>query len=123
VAFSFRDCLEAIKQHTVRVGEIRATGGGAQSRLWTSILAAVVGQPIVVMGANAGGASFGAAILGGVCAGAYASVPEACASLVGRGVRIEPDSSKVRAYEGYFQVFRSLYPLLKEPYRQLAELT
>jgi xylulokinase len=122
VAFSFKDCLEAIKQHTIKINEIRATGGGVQSRLWTSILAAVIGQPIVVMGANAGGASFGAAILGAVCAGSYTSVQEACASLVGKGAIVEPDSSKVTAYEGYFHVFRSLYPLLKEPYGRLSEL-
>jgi xylulokinase len=122
VAFSFRDCLEAMKHNRIRVEEIRATGGGTQSALWTRILASALGQPVVTMGALAGGASFGAAILGGVCAGEFAGVPEACAALVHPGPCVEPSRDDQGEYDGYFRVFQSLYPALKEPYRRLAEL-
>jgi xylulokinase len=122
VAFGFRDCLDAIRQNGIRVEEIRATGGGTQSALWTRILASALGQPIVSMGALAGGASFGAAILGGVCAGEFASVPEACGALVHPGPCVEPTPGEQAAYEGYFHVFQSLYPALKESYQRLARL-
>ncbi len=122
VAFSFRDCLEAIRNNKIRVEEIRATGGGVQSALWTQILANAIGQPIVSMGAQSGGASFGAAILGGVCAGEFAGVPEACSALVRTGPAVEPAKSEQGQYDGYFRVFQSLYPLLKEPYQRLAQL-
>jgi xylulokinase len=122
VAFSFRDCLEAIKGNRIRVEEIRATGGGVQSALWTQILANAIGQPIVTMGAQAGGASFGAAVLGGVCAGEFASVPEACSALVRTGPVVEPSRGEQGQYDGYFRVFQSLYPLLKEPYQRLAQV-
>ncbi len=122
VAFGFKDCLEAIRQNGVRVEEIRATGGGTQSALWTRIFANAIGRPIVSMGALAGGAAFGAAILGGVCAGEFASVPEACRALVHPGPCVEPTEAERREYDGYFGVFQSLYPLLKESYQRLAQL-
>jgi xylulokinase len=122
VAFSFKDCLEAMKQRTIVTGEIRATGGGTQSPLWRRILVNVIGQPIVSMGELAGGASFGAAILAGVCAGEFSSAQEACAALVETGPRLEPEGSEREKYDGYFRVFQSLYPLLKEPYQRLARL-
>ncbi len=122
VAFSFRDCLEAMKQRMIAVGEIRATGGGTQSPLWRRILVDAIGQPIVSMGALAGGASFGAAILGGVCAGEFSSVQEACGALVKTGPRLEPEGSEREKYDGYFRLFQTLYPLLKESYQRLAGL-
>lgn len=122
VAYSFRDCLEVMKEHGVRINEIRATGGGAQSPLWMDIQVNVSGEPIVSMGADAGGAAFGACILGGVAAGVYRDVPEACGRLVKTAGRREPDPEKQAAYDRYFRFFQTLYPLLRNSYAQLAGL-
>ncbi len=122
VAFSFRDCLEVMKEHGISINEIRATGGGAQSPLWMNIQVNVSGEPIVLMGADSGGAAFGAAILGGVCAGVYPSVRDATDRLVETGTRLQPDKKKVERYDKYFRLFQTLYPLLKESYQKLAEI-
>jgi len=122
VAFSFRDCLEVMKEHEVRINEIRATGGGAQSPLWMDIQVNVSGEPIVIMEADAGGAAFGAGILGAVAAGVYGSVEEACTQLVKTARRIVPDEKKMKSYEKLFRFFQSMYPLLKERYKALAEI-
>jgi len=120
VAYSFRDCLEVMKAHGVAVNEIRATGGGAQSPLWMDIQVNVSGEPIVTMGADTGGAAFGACILGGVAAGVFSDVREACAALVKTAGRREPDARKQAEYEKYFRFFQTLYPLLKDSYARLA---
>jgi xylulokinase len=122
VAFSFRDCLEAIREHQINISEIRATGGGARSPLWMSIQVNVSGQPIVLMDADSGGAAFGAALLGGVCAGVFSSAGEACAATVRTGKRLTPEDEKIAAYDRQYRVFRSLYPLLKDAYKRLAEV-
>lgn len=122
VAYSFRDCLEVMKEHGVSINEIRATGGGARSPLWMDIQVNVSGEPIVTMGADAGGAAFGACILGGVAAGVFSDVPEACARLVRTAGRREPDPRKQAEYEKYFRFFQTLYPLLKDSYARLAVL-
>jgi len=122
VALSFRDCLEVMKEHNISVHEIRATGGGAKSALWMDIMVNTSGQPIVTMDADASGASFGAAILGGVAAGIYADVRAACSQLVKTGKRLLPDRAKSRQYNALYRFFKTLYPLLKNSYKQLAEI-
>ncbi|MCK5569848.1 MAG: xylulokinase [Spirochaetes bacterium] len=122
VAFSFRDCLDVMREHGIKVNEIRATGGGAQSPIWMDIQVNVSREPIVMMDANAGGAAFGAAIFGGVCAGVFSSVKEACGRLVKTGDVLRPDAEKSEQYDKYFKLFRTLYPLLKDSYRKLSEI-
>jgi xylulokinase len=122
VAYSFRDCLEVIKEHDIMIREIRATGGGARSSLWMDIQVNVSGQPIVMMDQGAGGAAFGAAILGGVCTGIYPNIADACTELVKKGRTLVPDKIKSQQYNKYYTLFRTLYPALKKSYRQLAEI-
>jgi xylulokinase len=122
VAFSFRDCLEVMKDHDIDIHEIRATGGGAQSPLWMDIQVNVSNQPIVMMAADAGGAAFGAALLGGVCAGEFSNVKSACSKLVRTGEKLVPEKEKAEAYNRLFLLFRSLYPVLKDSYGKLAAI-
>lgn len=122
VAFSFRDCLEAMKELGIRIKEVRATGGGAQSELWKRIMVNVNGEPLVGTQAEVGGAAFGAAILGGVCAGAYGTVQEACGRMVRFGDRILPDQGERQLYDKYFAFYTTLYPVLKESYKTLSAL-
>jgi xylulokinase len=123
VAYSFRDCLEVVRENGVRVSQIRATGGGAHSPLWMSIQTSVSSEPILLMDSRSGGAPFGAAILGGVGAGMFTDVKEACARLVRTGERLAPDPVKASLYGRYFELFRTMYPTLKDTYAQLAEIT
>ncbi|MDQ6662334.1 MAG: xylulokinase, partial [Chloroflexota bacterium] len=71
VAFSLKDCFTIIsEQGTMHYQQIRATGGGAKSPLWRSILADVLGVELVTTNAQEGPA-FGAALLAGVASGLY----------------------------------------------------
>jgi xylulokinase len=122
VAYCFRDCLEVMRGIGIKIDEIRATGGGARSPLWREIQVNVSGEPIVTMKADEGGAAFGACILGGVAAGVYGSVEEACDKLVKTGSRLEPDEKMKMEYEKHFRFFQTLYPLLKNSFKELASL-
>lgn len=122
VAFAFRDCLEGIKDHDVEIKEIRATGGGAKSPLWMDIQASVSGERIALMNADSGGAAFGAAVLGGVCAGDFQNVREACSHLIKPGEYISPNRVSSEIYDGEYRVFQSLYPLLKHAFYDLSAL-
>jgi xylulokinase len=121
VAFAFRDCLEAMKSNGIPMREIRATGGGARSPLWLEIIADATGHDIVTMKADSGGASFGAALLGGVAAGAYRDVEQACAATVATGKPMRCDAARAAEYGRLFEVYRGLYPALRESYRRLAD--
>jgi xylulokinase len=120
VAFAFRDCLEAMKSNGIPMQEIRATGGGARSPLWLEIMANATGHDIVTMKADSGGASFGAALLGGVAAGAFRDVEQACSATVATGKPVHHQPEPAAEYARLFEVFRSLYPALRDGYRRLA---
>ncbi|MEA2150839.1 MAG: xylulokinase, partial [Solirubrobacteraceae bacterium] len=89
----------------------RVSGGGARSRLWLEILASVLELPLQRTAADQG-ASFGAALLGGVAAGAFADVHEAVAACVRPGEVVEPVAAWVEPYREARERFRALYPAL-----------
>ena len=59
------------------------------------------------------GASFGAALLGGVAAGVFADVHEAVAACVRPGEVIEPVADWIAPYREALARFRALYPALR----------
>lgn len=90
----------------------RFSGGGARSRLWTAIVAATLDVPLERTASEAG-AAFGAALLGGVAAGAFEDVQAAVDACVHAADRTEPDAELAAAYAQQRPAFRALYPLLR----------
>jgi xylulokinase len=112
VAFGLRDSLDLIAAlgGTPAVG--RVSGGGARSDLWLQIVASALELPLERV-AVAEGAAFGAALLGGVAAGAWPDVHAAVAATVKPGKRIEPVPEWVEVYREKRQRYRALYPALR----------
>jgi xylulokinase len=109
VAFSLRDSLEIMTELGHAPREIRVTGGGARSPFWRRLLADVLGRPIVRTTTDEGPA-YGAALLAGVAAGAFASVDEACAGITLRQGVDEPDPALAHLYDSHYAAYRELYP-------------
>ncbi|HXY86776.1 MAG TPA: xylulokinase [Gaiellaceae bacterium] len=112
VAYGLRDSLELLGSLGVRVEVARVSGGGARSDLWLRILASVLELPLERTEVDEGSA-FGAALLGGVAAGAFADVHEAVSRCVRVRDVIEPVPAWSAAYEHGYRRFRALYPALR----------
>jgi xylulokinase len=112
VAFGLRDSLELLAELGVEPTAARVSGGGARSELWLRIVASVLGLPLERTAVEEG-AAFGAALLGGVAAGEFASAEEAVAACVRVRDVVEPDPAWVVAYEDAYARYRELYPALK----------
>ena len=69
------------------------------------------------------GLDVGVALLAGVGAGVYGSVPEACAAVIKYGPAQQPDEERHRRYGEFYGLYRQLYPALKPLYAQLGTLT
>ncbi|MDX1934739.1 MAG: xylulokinase [Capsulimonadales bacterium] len=120
VAYGFRDLFGRLKETGTEVGEVRAIGGGIKSPLWRQILADVTGKTLCRMNIEEGPA-FGAALLAAVGTGTFASVPEACAATLRTVDSTIPDRSVGPVYDGYYAIYRQLYPLLKDAFHAVAE--
>ena len=92
---------------------MRASGGGAKSPLWRSILAGVFSKPIATLQTQEGSA-YGAALLAMVGTGAFGSVEEACESAIIEQRRDLPDPALTDAYGHGYATFRDLYPALRD---------
>lgn len=119
VAFGLRDSVELIASMTT-LGEVRVSGGGAQSGVWLQIIADVTGLPVRVVG-TAESAAHGAALLAGTGFGAFASVAEACATAVEIGSATQPGAD-VDVYGDAYSIYRGLYPSLRSSFHDLARL-
>lgn len=113
VAFALRDSFEITKSLGVTIDRIRINGGGAKSPLWCKIIANVLNVKVDKIN-SAEGPAFGAAILAAVGCGKYASVEEACSKLIKVTETTEQDPEIVERYNKKYDVFKQLYPTLKE---------
>ena len=100
------------------IRQVRASGGGTRGALWRRILASVLEAELVTVNTSEG-AAFGAALLAGVGAGAWADVPAACAAAVKLSGSTAPDPAAVEAYRAAYPVYRMLYPALKPAFEKM----
>jgi xylulokinase len=110
VACGLREVLDLVSALAGPPQLAYASGGGARSAFWLEIVASVLAVPVARMAVDEG-AAYGAALLGGVASGIYASVPEAAALARVREV-IEPRREWVDRYAEVAERFGGLYPAL-----------
>lgn len=96
VVFSMCDAFEALA-NTLHLGdsaEIRAGGGGTKAPGYIQLVSDALGRPLSLL-PDASSSAIGAAILGGVAAGDFASIGEGSSALGLRSVRsTEPDKNR-----------------------------
>jgi xylulokinase len=113
VAFGLRDSLELMRSAGLgAIQQVRVSGGGARSPLWRQILAGVLDVELATVNTTEG-AAFGAALLAGVGAGAWPSVPAACAETVRIVETTQPETHAVSLYRQAYEIYTGLYPALK----------
>lgn len=121
VSFALTDSARLMREIGVSLDTVRATGGGAKSPLWRTILASLFGTHVLTALTDAGPA-FGAAILGGVGTGFWSSVAEATDALVRMTGDTPPNPTLAEEYAEYYRLYDDLYPTLRESYQRLASL-
>jgi len=113
VAFSLKDTFTIFDEMKIPVTSIRLGGGGARSPLWRQIQADVYGREVEIVAAEEG-AAYGAAILAGCGAGAWASVDEACDKVVSVASRIGANPAATRTMQQAYGTYRKIYPALRQ---------
>lgn len=106
VSFALKDNLVALNSTGTVVSHLLATGGGAASAYWLSLLATVLNTPISVPQNADLGAALGAARLAMTAAGI--SIPDAMPASKTTQT-FEPDTNLVDAYSTAHQRFARLY--------------
>lgn len=92
--------------------EIVVSGGGAVSPVWRQITADIFGLPAVTLTGAAHGGALGAALVSGVGAGVWESLPAAM-SVLKEETRTEPDAQNAQVYARRFASYKKLYDAIK----------
>ncbi|HXW18885.1 MAG TPA: xylulokinase [Roseiarcus sp.] len=110
VAYSLRDAADAIGVDGDRLGPLALTGGGAKSDLWTRMIAAALGRPIVRYEGGEQGPALGAARLGRLAASG--ENPDDVCKPPPIKDETPPNPALVEAFAPEIERFRALYRAL-----------
>ena len=111
VAFSFRDCLDALRSAGTVITEADVIGGGSRSSTWITILASVLGITLHRLADGEHGGAFGAARLGRLAA--TGEDPVSLCRPPQRLAAVTPVPALQQAYEARLVQYRALYPALR----------
>ena len=106
VAFSLRDCLDALAASGTRIHSADVIGGGSRSRAWIAIIAATLGLPLHRLAAGEHGGAFGAARLARMAV--TGETPEAVCTPPAREETVIPDPALADAYTRRLAQYRAL---------------
>ena len=110
--------MEIAKKSGLKISSTKICGGGAKSALWKKIIANVLGASVQTLCVEEGPA-YGAAILAMVGAGEYSDVENAARTIVKCAEEILPTPALVEKYEQKYQIFKRLYPSLKNVFPEM----
>ena len=113
-------CLDVINEMGIYPEEMYACGGGAKSENWRQMLADLYNTQVVTL-ENEEGPALGVAILASVASGIYDSIPEACDKLIKTKNVQQPVAENTAAYEKFYNIYKGLYPALKDSFAALSE--
>ena len=111
VAFSIRDVLELMETIVKPADTFVVTGGGAGSKVWSQILADVIGENIFSVESSSG-PSYGAALLSAVGTGWFKSVEDAVNEWVVLSDYIASNNVHRELYEESYSYYKRAYSRL-----------
>jgi len=114
VVFSLRGRLDLMRGLGIEPHQVRATGGGARSRLWRQMQTDIFGLPVATM-APATCAAVGAAVLAGVATGVFTDLATASGMVAQLAEVLEPDPERAARYEQLYRTFSALDPAIRQP--------
>ncbi|MGE4485000.1 MAG: L-fuculokinase [Oscillospiraceae bacterium] len=115
VAYEMRLNMEKLAGAGIRFGALRATGGGANSKLWMQMKADILNIPIVTLSAVDAGAA-GCAMLTGIAVGCFRDLDDAARRMVRERDAFYPRKEQheqfMKVYERYRRLYDAVRPLV-----------
>lgn len=112
VCYEMRLNQERLAAAGVTVAPLRATGGGAKSRVWMQMKADVLNVPVTALETAEAGAA-GSAMLAGVARGVFRDPMEASAVMVRERETFYPREDAHKRYDAVYQRYQKLYEAVR----------
>lgn len=121
VCYSQKDGLEIIAGLGAPAKTVRLSGGGAKSPFWRQLFADIFNLPVATL-ATQEGSAYGAALLALIGTGQYAGACEIAGRVASKMVLKDPNPAAADAYGKRYEIYRRLYPALKDTFRAIGEM-
>jgi xylulokinase len=120
--YQYRQLLEAFESATGKsVERVIAVGGATYNKFWMQNKADIAGRPVEVPAIEEA-TPLGAAILAGIGVGIFKDEPDAFRKTYHPGETYTPNVEAAAQYETFFQIYKQIYPNLKEVSRSIFDL-
>ena len=120
LAYGTRHIIETLRTHGHRIERLVMCGGGTKNPYWLREHADATGCAIELVSED-DAVTLGAALLGAVASGQFASLPEAARAMVRPGRSINPRSETQAFHAAKYAVFLQLYADMKRHTQALAD--
>jgi xylulokinase len=120
-AYGLNHNLEEMRKLGLVPPVLRIVGGGSRGKTWNQIKADVTGLPVEVPTETIG-APVGSALVAAVGAGLIDDLAQGVRSRYHARDQVLPDKARHKQYQGYYELYKELYPALIGTFRRLAQL-
>ena len=112
VCYEMRLNQERLARAGISLSPLKATGGGAKSRMWMQMKADVLNLPVTRLETSEAGAA-GSAMLAGVAAGMFQSLREAAQAMVREKEIFLPRAGMHARYEEIYARYQKVYEAVR----------
>lgn len=121
VGFSLREAMEIWKNSGVKSDRLTISGGGANSKIWSTIIADILQHPIYRLNVNET-ETLGAALLAGMGIGLIKDPNQVTSNMINNEQYIEPNQQNSELYLRMYELYNSVYKHLKDDFYQLEKI-
>jgi xylulokinase len=121
VTFNLNISLENLEELGLKKGDFTVVGGGSKSEKWNQLKANILQRKVVSMVHKEGG-TLGASILAGYGAGIFTSLKDASLQMAKIEKTYYPQEKKITKHASKYEIFKEIYPSLKEINHQISQL-
>jgi len=121
VTFSLDISMKALEKLGLEKKRFAVIGGGSKSEKWNQLKADILNRKVISMIYKEGGA-LGASILAGYGIGIFKSMESVSKELAKVEKDYLPNKNKVSQYNQKFDIFKEIYPALKDINHKISEL-
>jgi xylulokinase len=121
VTFSLDISMKALEKLGLEKKRFAVIGGGSKSEKWNQLKADILNRKVISMIYKEGGA-LGASILAGYGIGLFKSMESKSKELAKVEKDYLPNKNKVSQYNQKFDIFKEIYPALKDINHKISEL-
>jgi len=113
VVYEMRLNIELLEEAGIEIKTLKATGGGAASRVWMQMKADILNIPVISLGSSEAGAT-GCAIMAGLAIGIFNKLEHAAEYMIHEKETYYPREEMYRAYSKEYEKYKKLYKAVRE---------